>query len=147
MWKWLGKGSKVRGRKKHISPPPSRKFAVPRLEPLEERNAPAAWASLGPASQGDTQGYDSGPNEFNSGRITSLAISPSGTTIYVGEAGGGLWQSTNFSGASPTWTPLTDSQGLTNANTGLGSGTIDVGAIATANNGQSIYHPGMKVAR
>jgi hypothetical protein len=137
MWKWFGKWSKGRGRKKHNSPPLSRKFAVPRLEPLEERDLPATWTGIGPAPQGDTQGWLAGPNEADSGRITSIAIS--GSTMYVGEAGGGLWSSNNFTAANPTWTPLTDSQGLINANTGLGSGTIDVGAIATANVGNSIY--------
>ncbi len=48
-----------------------------------------------------------------SGRLTAIAVDPSTCsatvcgTIYIGEAGGGVWKSTN---AGQTWTPLLDDQ-------------------------------------
>ncbi|MCY2951172.1 MAG: proprotein convertase P-domain-containing protein [Planctomycetota bacterium] len=63
------------------------------------------WTSVGPASNNDGQ---------NSGRISGLAIDPSdpsGNTVYVGGASGGIWKTTNFMTSNvlgPTWVPLTD---------------------------------------
>ncbi|MGE5608401.1 MAG: proprotein convertase P-domain-containing protein [Bacillota bacterium] len=54
-----------------------------------------------------------GPNEAG-GRTTAIAVDPSdpsGNTVYVGSASGGLWKTTNFltsDSAGPTYTPLTD---------------------------------------
>ncbi len=48
------------------------------------------------------------------GRISAIAIDPSdpsGNTVYVGGASGGLWKTTNFLTSDkmgPTWLPLTD---------------------------------------
>ena len=63
-----------------------------------------------------------------SGRVTGLAIDPSdpsGNTVYVAGASGGVWKTTNFlttSPAGPTWIPLTDF-GPTNA-VNIGSITV-----------------------
>lgn len=59
------------------------------------------WTELGPQNWTYTSGWNPGV-----GRITSVAIHPSDTTIiYVSSPGGGIWKSTN-SGSS--WTPLID---------------------------------------
>ena len=62
------------------------------------------WTSVGPASIGGS----------NSGRIGGLAVDPSdpsGNTVYVAGASGGVWKTTNFlttNAAGPTYIPLTD---------------------------------------
>lgn len=48
-----------------------------------------------------------------SGRVWSIAISGNfdqqGTpAMYLGVSGGGVWRSTDFTGAAPAWTPLLD---------------------------------------
>jgi hypothetical protein len=59
------------------------------------------WKELGPTSWSTTTGWNPGI-----GRITSVAIHPSDTTvIYVGSPGGGLWKSAN---SGLTWAPLLD---------------------------------------
>lgn len=63
------------------------------------------WTSVGPASN------NSGAN---SGRISGLAVDPSdpsGNTVYVGGASGGVWKTSNFLTSDPlgpTYVPLTD---------------------------------------
>jgi large repetitive protein len=62
------------------------------------------WTSVGPASIGGS----------NSGRIGGLAIDPSdpsGNTVYVAGATGGVWKTNNFlttNAAGPTYIPITD---------------------------------------
>ena len=69
-------------------------------------NLGAAWTSVGPAQVASvTYGNVTG-------RVTALAIDPndaSGNTLYVGSTGGGVWKSTNASGAagSVSFAPLT----------------------------------------
>jgi hypothetical protein len=114
----------------------------PTLEPLEDRTAltgAANWSPVGPAPQVDLQGFYAAIPTASSGRVSALVIS--GNTMLLGAAGGGVWKSTNFTGASPTWTPLTDNVGLPllDPNTGLGAGTLNTGSIAAANNAQQIY--------
>ncbi len=101
----------------------------PALEVLEDRLAPAAWTALGPAAINN--GWNG--NEAASGRIAALAGDPTDpNTIYIAAAGGGVWKTSNASSASPTWTPLTDSQS-----------TLFMGSIAVAAgsgiNGRVIY--------
>jgi large repetitive protein len=81
--------------------------------------AGSGWSPLGPApfaSNSSSAGYALyGPV---SGRATAVAIDPadpSGNTVLVGGANGGLWRSTNAgsAGADPgavQWTPLIDNQ-------------------------------------
>src|ERR1700685_4480427 len=92
--------------------------------------SPAAlvWSSLGPARLPSDA---SGVGEYNygwvSGRATSVAIDPAdptGNTVYIGGAYGGVWKSTNAGPASQSpanvvWQPLTDNQA-----------TLAIGAIA-----------------
>jgi hypothetical protein len=106
----------------------------------------AAWVPIGPAPQHDPNSTYPGVGD-TTGRISALAISTNydglgHQALLAGEAGGGLWRSTDFaSSSSPTWTTLTDFVGLpTDTANGFGSGAIDVGAVAVdPNNQRTIY--------
>jgi len=94
----------------------------------------ATWAPAGPSPQQVPIDYGGFPPPGSpvTGRVSALAFGQfSGQpALYLGAAGGGLWRASNYS-SSPTWTPLTDTQGTpVNAASGLGSGAIDVGSIA-----------------
>src|SRR5690348_15327208 len=76
------------------------------------------WVPLGPApinsnSTGSLDDQAYGPVV---GRATSVVVDPgdpTGNTVYVGGAYGGVWKSTNAAASDPsavTWTPLTDQQ-------------------------------------
>ena len=67
------------------------------------------WTAVGPASNNDGG---------NSGRVSAIAVDPSdpsGNTVYVAGASGGVWKTTNFlttNSGGPTYTLLTgDSEG------------------------------------
>ena len=74
------------------------------------RNVPGQWSLIGPS----TANYPgvltfSGADYTTSGRITALAIAPNCSTrkcrLYVGAAGGGIWQTDNgLSGSGANWT-------------------------------------------
>ena len=77
------------------------------------------WNSLGPLPlPSDASGAGIQDYGWVSGRATTAAIDPndpSGNTVFVGGAYGGVWKSTNAGDlssnpASVTWTPLTDDQ-------------------------------------
>jgi hypothetical protein len=87
------------------------------------------WSPLGPAPLASDA---SGTGEFDygwvSGRATAVAVDPAdptGNTVYIGGAYGGVWKSTNatqpvtLTSSDVTWTALTDDQA-----------TLAVGAIA-----------------
>ena len=67
--------------------------------------ASSTWTAVGPASIN---------NGAASGRVTGLAVDPSdpsGNTVFVGGASGGVWKTNNFlttDPEGPTWTPLLD---------------------------------------
>jgi hypothetical protein len=114
------------------------------------------WTAVGPSSN------NSGGN---SGRVTGLALDPSdptGNTVYVGGASGGIWKTTNFLTTNPngpTYVPLTDfgptfainigsiavfgrnsdpSQSIVFASTGEGdTGTPGVGIIRSMDGGST----------
>ncbi len=103
-------------------------FALRRREyystqsPLKGSSLPAtsgSWTALGPSPENDLFSGNV------SGRVTAIAIDsaddPTGNTVYVGAAYGGVWVTTNALSATPTWKPLTD-----------GQPTLSVGAIALA---------------
>jgi hypothetical protein len=102
-----------------------------RVHKVENSSSPSSaliWSPLGPAPLASDA---SGVGEYNygwvSGRATAVAIDPAdptGNTVYIGGAYGGVWKSTNAGPASPSpsnvvWQPLTDNQA-----------TLAVGAIA-----------------
>jgi hypothetical protein len=93
---------------------------------LQPATSSGGWTQLGPvplASDATGNGFQN----YNqvSGRATAVAIDPadpSGNTVYIGGAQGGLWKSTNAAGSianSVTWTAVTDDQA-----------TLSIGAIA-----------------
>ncbi len=68
------------------------------------------WTSAGPGPIG---GSTTAPRR--SGRVSAASPTdpsdPSGNTVYVGGASGGIWKTTDFltsSANGPTWIPLTD---------------------------------------
>ena len=84
------------------------------------------WTSLGPAPlASDASGDGHQDYGWVTGRATAVAIDPAdptGNTLYVGGAYGGVWKSTNAAAqiaANVNWVPLTDDQA-----------TLAVGAIA-----------------
>jgi hypothetical protein len=104
----------------------ARQAAAQKAEGSALPPAAAAWSPLGPAPlASDASGageYDYG---WVSGRATAVAADPAdptGNTVYVGGAYGGVWKSTNAASqsvANVVWQPLTDDQA-----------TLAVGAIA-----------------
>jgi subtilisin-like proprotein convertase family protein len=75
------------------------------------------WTPVGPASIGPDVGT-------GAGRVTGLAVDPSdpsGNTVFVGGASGGIWKTTNFlttDPLGPTYVPLTDFGPTFSINTG-----------------------------
>ena len=108
---------------------------------------PAVWAPLGPAPLASDATGD-GMQDYNwvSGRATSVVIDPadpSGNTVLLGGAYGGLWKSTNAGSlnsnpASVTWQALIDDQP-----------TLAVGAIALqpGNSNVILSEPGRPTVR
>jgi hypothetical protein len=94
------------------------------------------WSPLGPAPLASELNGD-GTMRYNwvSGRATAVAVDPAdptGNTVYVGGAYGGVWKSANAgslsqSPANVQWTPLTDDQP-----------TLAVGAIAIQPGGTGV---------
>src|SRR5262245_24412953 len=69
------------------------------------------WAQVGPFPQiNPTPNGGVRAGEATSGRISSLAFGMIDThrTLFLGSASGGVWRSTNYNAATPTWTPLSD---------------------------------------
>jgi hypothetical protein len=99
---------------------------LPSASPSPAAVASDAWQPLGPVPlASDASG--SGTQDYHqvSGRATAVAIDPadpSGNTIFIGGAQGGVWQSANAANStasSVTWTPVADDQA-----------TLSVGSIA-----------------
>jgi hypothetical protein len=85
-----------------------------------------SWIALGPAPlASDASGNGTQDYHQVSGRATAVAIDPadpSGNTLYIGGAQGGVWKSTNAAAAaanSVTWLPISDTQP-----------TLSIGALA-----------------
>jgi len=85
-----------------------------------------SWTTLGPVPlASDASGNGTQDYHQVAGRATAVAIDsadPSGNTVYVGGAQGGIWKSTNAASSSAnsvTWNPMSDDQA-----------TLSIGAIA-----------------
>ena len=85
-----------------------------------------SWTSLGPAPLvSDASGNGTQDYQQVAGRATAVAIDPadpSGNTVYIGGAQGGVWKSTNAAAANAmnvTWAPVSD-----------GQATLSIGALA-----------------
>jgi len=79
---------------------------------------PGGWRSLGPNGifGADNGFFSSGPM-LDAGRVTAVAPSPAGGTLFIGTASGGVWKSSS----GGYWIPLTDTQ----CNLMTGAVTID----------------------
>ena len=91
----------------------SSSFRIFSMAPTD-RLASSVWTAVGPAAigGGSSTGPEGGGSGGRSGRIGGLAVDPSdpsGNTVYLGGASGGIWKTTNFlSPGGVTWIPLTD---------------------------------------
>jgi hypothetical protein len=119
---------------------------------LEERCL-LAWTSLGPGPQTEgwfTWGFaplnDWVPWQQNvAGRVADLAVHDDGNgnpVLLVGSAGGGVWKSTDFTGANPTWSPRSDLVGLSTPQTARGAGALNIGSIAVDPTNPNIVYAG-----
>jgi hypothetical protein len=115
-------------------------FSARVAAPAPHVGATSVWNPLGPAPLASDATGTNGQNYREvSGRATAVAIDPAdptGNTVYVGGAHGGVWKSTNAGPLSATpssvvWTPVLDYEA-----------TLAVGAIAiqpgNANPSQSL---------
>ncbi len=99
-----------------------------------------AWVSLGPTTSAFTQNGVT-LTKVDSGRLRVIlpdTADTTGNTVYVLASGGGLWKSTNFLSATPTWTPLTDFIGSNLSGSvafGRSTSTLFVGAGDPFDNG------------
>jgi len=93
----------------------ARSVAAARAGITQTATAQTNWVSLGPAPLASQSGTS---NNYGlvTGRATSVAIDasdPTGNTVYLGGAYGGVWKSTNAANAiaaNVTWSPVTDQQ-------------------------------------
>jgi subtilisin-like proprotein convertase family protein len=82
----------------------SASFRIFTMDPTD-RLASSTWTAVGPASIN---------GNGNSGRIGGIAVDPSdpsGNTVFIGGASGGVWKTTNFlttDPSGPVYIPLTD---------------------------------------
>jgi hypothetical protein len=68
----------------------------------------APWAEQGPGPI--LNGQDEGiPNNPVAGAINAI-VPITADTVFVGTVNGGVWKTSNATAATPTWTPLTDTQ-------------------------------------
>ena len=103
---------------------------------LQSATSSATWTPLGPVPLASDASGD-GFQDYHqvSGRATAIAIDPAdptGNTVYIGGAQGGVWKSTNAALATAndvTWTPITDDQ----ATLSIGSIAIQPGNSVPAN--------------
>ena len=88
--------------------------------------ANGSWTALGPVPlASDASGNGTQDYRQVAGRATAIAVDPadpSGNTVYVGGAQGGIWKSTNAANLDPsgvTWSAIADDQA-----------TLSIGSIA-----------------
>lgn len=66
------------------------------------------WVNLGPTNATFQWNGTTYP-QVDSGRLTGVEVHPADAQIvYVATAGGGIWKTSNFGVANPTWTPITE---------------------------------------
>jgi photosystem II stability/assembly factor-like uncharacterized protein len=113
-----------------------------RLRALRAVRAGAHWTEMGPRPEWNSK-YG-----MISGRVTALALDltndPSGNTLYVGTAFGGLWKSTNALAADPSFKALSDGWptlaiGSILVGTGVRPSDVHVGT-GEANNSLDSYY-------
>jgi photosystem II stability/assembly factor-like uncharacterized protein len=80
----------------------------PAWQPVETIGGPWGLQGPGPSQNGQLEGI---PNRPVTGAINGLAAHPTNAAIlYLGAVNGGVWRTNNATAASPTWTPLMDTQ-------------------------------------
>lgn len=82
------------------------------------------WQPFGPSTIPDGQTDTTAGSTLSpvSGRLQAIAVHPTDPNIvYVGGAQGGVWKTTNFLAATPTWQPMSDNE----ASLAIGSLAID----------------------
>src|SRR5262245_10078439 len=86
---------------------PSARAQQPAWQP-ETIGGPWGLQGPGPSQNGQLEGI---PNRPVTGAINGLAAHPTNDDIlYLGAVNGGVWRTNNATAASPTWTPLMDTQ-------------------------------------
>ncbi|QDV39602.1 Ig-like domain-containing protein [Tautonia plasticadhaerens] len=89
-------------------------FRIFTMDPTNSLSS-STWTPVGPSSIEDGEG---------SGRVTAIAVDPSdpsGNTVYIGAASGGVWKTDDFlttDAGGPTWIPLTDAVQANGLNVG-----------------------------
>ena len=112
---------------KHIPYVNRQRFLSHRLYSSSPSVTTGTWTELGPRPLNTSGSTLNGQPEQDygnvSGRITAIAVDlandPTGNTVYVGAAYGGIWKSTNALSSSPAFTPISDQ-----------TASLAVGAIA-----------------
>jgi len=103
----------------------SESFRIFVTDPADPRSS-TIWTPVGPAPI--EEGAGTTINTSAAGRVSAIAVDPSdpsGNTVYVGGASGGVWKSTNFltdDPDGPTYVPLTDM----GPNSAINIGALDV---------------------
>ena len=96
----------------------SESFRIFTMDPTNPLSSDT-WTAVGPAGvtdfggqPGTTTTESGGLPLTNGGQIGAIAVDPSdpsGNTVFIGGASGGVWKTTDFlSPNGPTWIPLTD---------------------------------------
>jgi autotransporter-associated beta strand protein len=92
------------------------------------------WTPIGPSPIAQSPEF-TGP--VMSGRVESAAPDPTNSNVmYLTADGGGVWKTTNWMAASPTWTPLTDAQ----PSTVTGSGDLAYKSLVVCPSNPSIVY-------
>jgi hypothetical protein len=132
----------------------------PESQPESQTTPPSSgWTPLGPVPLASNA---SGPGAFQdyhqvSGRATAVAIDPAdptGNTVYIGGAQGGVWKSTNAAASianNVTWTAVTDDQATLSigsiviqpGNTNPAQSVVLVGTGEADNSGDSYFGLGI----
>ena len=88
----------------------SESFRIFTMDPTNALSS-STWTAVGPASIGGTGGAtgpEGGGSGGSAGRVGGIAVDPSdpsGNTVYVGGASGGVWKTTDFLTTDPPARP------------------------------------------
>jgi hypothetical protein len=86
-------------------------FVLALLSGTQALAASPVWVEQGPGPILNGTDEEGLPNNPVAGAINAIIIDPTNADVlFVGTVNGGVWNTSNASAASPTWTPLTDQQ-------------------------------------
>jgi photosystem II stability/assembly factor-like uncharacterized protein len=89
------------------------------------KETPGNWVSIGPTPMVNSRN----PNDFDSGRIASIAVDPSNVNHWlIGAGGGGVWETRD---TGRTWAPLADT-----------APTLSTGAVTFAPSDPNVIYVG-----